>query len=223
MTDVHVLRVFLSPDGVGGNPLGVVLDGASVPPENRQAVAAELNFSETVFVDDAQTGAIRIFTPASELIFAGHPTVGTAWLLDHVGTPVKQLQPPAGTVPTWREHGLTWIRGRAEWAPSMTFQQFGSPAEIDALKGAPDGEGVFYAWAWEDELTGHVRSRMFGPALGIVEDEATGAAAVRLTSELARPLRIRQGVGSILHTVPGPDNTVDLGGEVRLEGLRSLA
>lgn len=222
MTDVHVLRVFLDPDGVGGNPLGVVLDGASVPAGKRQAVAAELNYSETVFVDDAQTGAIRIFTPTSELIFAGHPTVGTSWLLDHVGTPVERLHSPAGTIPTWREHGLTWVRARAEWVGPMTFQQFDSPAEIDALTGAPEGVGVFYAWAWEDEVTGHVRSRMFGPALGIVEDEATGAAAVRLTSELGRPLRIRQGVGSILHTVPGPDGTVDLGGEVRLESMRSL-
>ncbi len=220
MTDVHVLRVFLGTDGIGGNPLGVVLDGAAVPEDRRQDVARELGYSETVFVDDAASGAIRIYTPASELIFAGHPTVGTAWLLDHVGTPVDALHPPAGTVKTWRERGLTWVRGRAEWAPTMTFQQFAAVDEVDALTGTD--EDVLYAWAWEDEVAGHVRSRMFGPALGIVEDEATGAAAVRLTDQLGRPLRIRQGAGSLLHTVPGPDGTVDLGGDVRLEGVRSL-
>ncbi len=223
MTDVHVLRVFLGPGGIGGNPLGVLLDGKAVPEDRRQAVAAELNYSETVFVDDASSGAIRIFTPAAELGFAGHPTVGTSWLLDHVGDTVTELRPPAGVVKTWHEHGLTWVRARAEWVPPMTVQQLDSPADIDALGGAPDGVGVFYAWAWEDEVTGHVRSRMFAPEFGIVEDEATGAAAVLLTSQLGRPLRIRQGTGSALLTVPGPDGTVELGGEVRLEGLRSLS
>ena len=62
-TELHVLRVFLAPDGSGGNPLGVFLDGAAIVPERRAAVAAELGFSETVFVDDPATGRIRIFTP----------------------------------------------------------------------------------------------------------------------------------------------------------------
>ncbi len=50
MPGLHVLRVFTAPDGGGGNPLGVFLDGVAIPPERRQAVAAELGFSETVFV-----------------------------------------------------------------------------------------------------------------------------------------------------------------------------
>src|SRR5215207_7242735 len=153
MTDVHVLRVFLGPGGIGGNPLGVLLDGKAVPEDQRQAVAAELNYSETVFVDDASSGAIRIFTPASELGFAGHPTVGTSWLLDHVGETVEELRPPAGVVKTWREHGLTWVRARPEWVPPMDVQQYDAPADVDALGGVPDGVGVYYAWAWEDEVT----------------------------------------------------------------------
>jgi predicted PhzF superfamily epimerase YddE/YHI9 len=222
MTEVNVLRVFLGPGGTGGNPLGVVLDGASVAPAERQAAAAALGYSETVFVDEPDTGAIRIFTPASELDFAGHPTVGTAWLLGHAGHAVEALRPPAGTVPTWTEGELVWVRARAEWVSPMTVRQYGSAAEIDALTGAPDGVGVLYAWAWEDEAAGAVRSRMFGPALGIVEDEATGAAAVLLTAQLGRPLRIRQGAGSLLLTRPGPDGTIDLGGQVCLDGTRPL-
>src|SRR5687767_1848156 len=50
-TTLHTLLVFLGPGGAGGNPLGVVLDGGDVPPAERQAVAADLGFSETVFVD----------------------------------------------------------------------------------------------------------------------------------------------------------------------------
>ena len=116
MTTLHTLRVFLGPDGGGGNPLGVILDGAAVPPDRRQAIAADLGFSETVFVDDAATGALRIFTPAVELPLAGHPLVGTSWLLAHAGTAVGVLRPPAGDVPTWVEGELTWIRAREEWA-----------------------------------------------------------------------------------------------------------
>jgi predicted PhzF superfamily epimerase YddE/YHI9 len=104
----------------------------------------------------------------------------------------------------------------------MTMRKYDSADEIDALTGAPEGVGFLYAWAWEDEVTGEVRSRMFSPELGIAEDEATGAAAVRLTAELGRPLRIRQGVGSLLLTKPGPDGTVDLGGRVAGEGVRPL-
>src|SRR5262249_50316519 len=87
VTELHGLRVFVWPDGRGGNPLRVFLDGAAVPEDRRQAVASRLGFSETVFVDDPAEGAMRIFTPAAELAFAGHPTVGTGWLLHETGAP----------------------------------------------------------------------------------------------------------------------------------------
>src|SRR5262245_62723289 len=86
MPQVHLLRVFCAEDGSGGNPLAVFTEGADVPPERRQAVAADLGLSETVFVDDRERGAVRIFTPAVELDFAGHPAVGAAWLLEGVET-----------------------------------------------------------------------------------------------------------------------------------------
>lgn len=83
MAELHVLRVFCDDEGRHGNPLGVVLDGAAVPAGERQRVAAVLGFSETVFVDDRVGGALRIFTPKVELPLAGHPLVGTSWLLRH--------------------------------------------------------------------------------------------------------------------------------------------
>ncbi len=98
MATLHILRVFTDEDGEWGNPLGVFLDGAEVPAERRQAVAAELGYSETVFVDDRERGECRIFTPGSELGFAGHPSVGTAWLLAREGEEVGALRPPAGEV-----------------------------------------------------------------------------------------------------------------------------
>lgn len=63
----HLLNVCTAEDGSHGNPLGVFLDGGSVPPEERQTSAADLGHSETVFVDEVESGRLRIFTPASEL------------------------------------------------------------------------------------------------------------------------------------------------------------
>lgn len=70
---------------LAGNPLAVVLDGQGLETEEMQAVAREFALSETVFILPAErpahTAKVRIFTPTSELPFAGHPTVGTAVLL----------------------------------------------------------------------------------------------------------------------------------------------
>src|SRR3989442_674473 len=77
--DVFTDRVF------GGNPLAVFLDGRGLSDDEMQAIAREMNLSETTFVLPATrpdcAARVRIFTPAAELPFAGHPTVGTAWVL----------------------------------------------------------------------------------------------------------------------------------------------
>lgn len=214
MATLHVLRVFCSSDGDYGNPLGVFLDGNEIPVQKRQAVAARLGFSETVFVDDGTAGVVDIRTPTTELPFAGHPLVGTAWLLDDQGAAVDVLRPPAGDVATWRVDDVRWIRGRAEWAPDMDMRRLDSAAAVDALSSPPDETPFVDCWAWLDEPAGEVRSRVFAPGYGIAEDEATGAAAVRLVTLLRRPITIRQGVGSVIHARPGPDGTAEIGGRV---------
>jgi trans-2,3-dihydro-3-hydroxyanthranilate isomerase len=74
--DVFTDRMF------GGNPLAVLPDAAGLTTEQMQAIAREFNYSETTFVlkpdDDNNTRKVRIFTPAAEIPFAGHPNVGTA-------------------------------------------------------------------------------------------------------------------------------------------------
>ncbi|MBP2581722.1 putative PhzF superfamily epimerase YddE/YHI9 [Streptomyces sp. PvR006] len=223
-SDIDVLRVFCAADGRHGNALGVVRDARTHPDEaSRQALAKELGFSETVFVDDPERGIVDIYTPGVRLPFAGHPLVGAAWLLD-----LEVICPPAGEVWVRGDGEFTWIEARAEWAPPWTLRQYGSAAEVEALDvpepgvGASPGRspwGGVYAWAWEEEAAGRIRARAFpGRGDGIDEDEATGAAALLLTAELGRALNITQGRGSQLLTAPGPDGIVELGGRVRLEG-----
>jgi trans-2,3-dihydro-3-hydroxyanthranilate isomerase len=71
-----------------GNPLAVVLDPQGLDAATMQAIAREFNLAETVFVlppaDPAHRARLRIFTPATELPFAGHPTIGTAVLLGRI-------------------------------------------------------------------------------------------------------------------------------------------
>lgn len=73
----------------GGNPLAVVPDARGLSDEQMQAITREFNYSETVFVfppaTKGHTRSVRIFTPNSELPFAGHPTVGCAFVLATIG------------------------------------------------------------------------------------------------------------------------------------------
>lgn len=94
MTDYVVLDVFTDRP-FGGNPLAVIPDAAGLSDEAMQLIAREFGFSETTFVfppeDPASTARVRIFTPMSELPFAGHPTIGTAVALADRGAPPDMI------------------------------------------------------------------------------------------------------------------------------------
>src|SRR5215212_206100 len=105
----HLVDVFTDRQ-FGGNPLAVFTDGAGVSGELMQLIAREMNLSETTFVlppaDAANHFRVRIFTPAQELPMAGHPTVGTTFILarEHMielrpdETTIK-LEEGVGTIP----------------------------------------------------------------------------------------------------------------------------
>jgi trans-2,3-dihydro-3-hydroxyanthranilate isomerase len=85
---IHVVDVFTERP-LAGNQLAVVTDAEGIPGDVMQRIAREMNFSETTFVlapkDPRNAAHVRIFTPGSELPFAGHPTIGTAWVLHTEG------------------------------------------------------------------------------------------------------------------------------------------
>jgi trans-2,3-dihydro-3-hydroxyanthranilate isomerase len=125
-----------------GNPLAVVLDAEGITDAGMQAVAREFNLSETVFVlppaDGTHRARLRIFTPAIEIPFAGHPTVGTAVLLgciDGTGRREMILEEGVGDVhcvgePTGSD------RGRAKFELPRLPEETGPAAEADRLAAA---------------------------------------------------------------------------------------
>ena len=148
--DVFTERVF------GGNPLAVVFDAAGLSEAEMQAVAREMNCSETTFLLPPTrpecAARVRIFTPARELPFAGHPTIGTAWVLatekllpqdcrrfnleEGIGPVEVTLEgDPVRPTRLWMRHG------EARFGPELTeragFARALGLTEADLLPGAP--------------------------------------------------------------------------------------
>src|SRR3954453_11852401 len=101
-----VIDVFTD-EPLQGNQLAVFTDARDIPEENLQRVAREMNLSETTFVYPPEADGhvrMRIFTPSSELPFAGHPTLGTAFVL---AAPLQlveiKLETGRGTIPVQLE------------------------------------------------------------------------------------------------------------------------
>lgn len=87
----------------GGNPLAVFTDARGLSDQDMQALAAEMNLSETTFIlppqDLANTARVRIFNRTAEMPFAGHPSIGTGWVLSQAGRGDElRLEVPAGIV-----------------------------------------------------------------------------------------------------------------------------
>jgi trans-2,3-dihydro-3-hydroxyanthranilate isomerase len=211
-----------------GNPLAVFTDARELPDAMLQPLARELNLSETVFVyPPAGDGhvRIRIFTPEVELPFAGHPVLGTAFVL---AAPLQlieiRLETLSGVVPVRLEReGARIVFGRME-QPYPTVAPVDDEAALLAAVGVERSElpvevydnGVRHAYVCLESrervaaLTpdhGAMRgfgfgvscfagdgerwkTRMFGPALGVAEDPATGSAAGPLALHLVRHGRV---------------------------------
>ena len=234
----HIVDVFSSTP-FGGNQLAILPDAAGISTEGMQKIAREFNFGETTFVlpktDAANTCRVRIFSPRTELDFAGHPSVGTACALvmkRHVrlGDPIRLiLEENIGPVTvdvTQRNgvfHGRLTLSGKIDaptGAPSPTdlaavlsiepsevsqsfFAGVGVPmcfAQLNSNEAVDRATINRAAWkatlsrAWSPHLFffagdprdgGNLYARMWAPALGIEEDNATGSACAALVGAVA--------------------------------------
>lgn len=131
----HVVDVFAE-RRLAGNPLTVVLDAMDVSDGEMQALARETNHSETTFVRSAAPvdGAwpVRIFTPALELPFAGHPTLGTAAVLRavHGGQSELYIDLKVGRIPVRADGDVLWMS-----QPAPTFPGIADKSQVAACLG----------------------------------------------------------------------------------------
>ena len=252
----HIVDVFSSTP-FGGNQLAILPDAAGISAEGMQKIAREFNFGETTFVlpknDPANTCRVRIFSPRTELDFAGHPSVGTACALvmkQHVrlSDPIRLiLEENIGPVTvdvTQRNrgfHGALTLSGKIEaptGAPSpadlaavlsiepsevsqsffagvgvpMCFAQLNSNEAVDRATINRAAWTATLSRAWSPHLfffagnlrdCGKLYARVWAPALGVEEDNATGSACAALVGAMASQpdfggtayrLSIQQGV-----------------------------
>ena len=230
----EVLDVFTTTP-LEGNQLAVFTEAEQLPSRLMQAVARELNLSETVFLlpGDSECDAhARIFTTTAELPFAGHPTLGTAFVVGAAkGLDTVRLRTGAGVIevrlirneageivfgemdqpiptiaPFAQVEALLAALGvkRAE-LPIETYTNGPSHVVVALADGAavaaltPDQTalgklGTFGFNAFGPSGEASYRTRMFGPAIGVAEDPATGSAAGPIAVHLLRHGRLASGV-----------------------------
>jgi len=209
-----------------GNQLGVFTNATGLTDDEMQMLAREMHFSESTFVlppEDDGDIRMRIFTPTRELPFAGHPTLGTAFVVaGPLQKAVLKVETARGTVPVALEReGARIVSGRME-QPIPAIEPFADTTPLFAALGVPgsllpverydngtphvyvmvETEAEIAALAPDVAALGRllgptgvsvfsvdgvrVKSRMFGPGLGVAEDPATGSAAGPLAAHLAR-------------------------------------
>lgn len=239
----------------GGNPLAVFPEADGLSDAEMQAIARELNLSETTFVlppaDAANTARVRIFTPKVELPFAGHPNVGTAFVIaSERGGDRLRFEELAGLVEVVIARDAAGAVTQAIIAapqalaigPDIPPQPLAACAGIDLAavvtdhhlplrasvgnpfammevtpaalaRAAPDSaafrqvghavpelaaRAALYVYARDGAV---LRARMFSPALGVMEDPATGSAATTLAALLLHLSGAGHGAWDILQGV----------------------
>jgi len=219
-----------------GNQVAVFTDASGLSDEVMQRAAREMNLSETVFVfragDPNAHLRVRIFTPATELPFAGHPVLGTAFVVGRaMGSNVVRLETGLGVVPVTLQRadsGAPTYGEMEQFVPAS--EPFDAVDELVAALGLAPGAGALpiegyrngpvhvYVELPSEEAVAALKpdlaalerlgvygfncfagtgerwkTRMFGPALGVAEDPATGSAAGPLAVHLVRHGRVAFG------------------------------
>ena len=218
--DLTVVDVFVDDRGAHGNPLGITWASPATR-GHEQRIAADLGFSETCSSrrSPARDGDRSDLHPGEGAAVRRTSHRGAGGLAAPGGQPIEAIDVPPGRVRVRMDGDLVFVTAQPEWAPEFALDRLGSAAEVDAVD-----PGLRRRTALRVGVAGRV-GRAGARAdvragMGIREDEATGAAAVRLTAELRRDLEILQGRGSVIHTRVhiGPGS----GGRRRVSGSRSI-
>jgi trans-2,3-dihydro-3-hydroxyanthranilate isomerase len=204
----HVVDVF-SDRPYAGNPLAVVLDADDLPTDALQAIALEFHLSETAFPMRSSVAdyRLRIFTPVTELPFAGHPSIGTAWLLARLGRidrGVVQQECGVGVLPVdVTSEGATLTGGAPSVGPPLDLAPVLSLVGLDAdalpprppTPQPPSGAGTGKAEPAADRPT--YPPRVAGAGVSFMYLQVGAEAVPELAPDLAAIARMVQPLGAV--------------------------
>jgi trans-2,3-dihydro-3-hydroxyanthranilate isomerase len=182
----------------GGNPLGVVADARGIDSALMQTIAREFGYSETVFMLPPGAGAtirLRIFTPSSEIPFAGHPTIGAAASLARAGRAFGREVPPEQVI----EEGIGLIRCETAQAGGIWTAAFVSEAPFEHLGFYPAADIAACLGLPESALTCRSHTpQMASKGLPFVFAEAARR------GEIARAAPVRETFRAVRDAQPDP-------------------
>jgi predicted PhzF superfamily epimerase YddE/YHI9 len=214
---LHIVCVFVDSEHKFGNPVGIILDeGKEIDAKERQQIVTSLGYSESVFINNLESGNVSVHNSQNEIPFAGHALVGASWYMNTTRIePLDALVCMGNSIKTWSEGDNVWVRASKDILPPWNYEELGNALVVETLLGSQVAtyEHTF-VWAWIDKEKGIVRARTFAPDWGIPEDEANGSGAMKLAMTLGKALEVHHGKGSIIYAKPFDSNFVDVGGRV---------
>lgn len=225
VVEIHVVRAFVNQDGEYGNQTGIVVDTEhAISPTDRQKIATQLHFTDTVFVNDLNMVNVSFFNPQQETKFAGDSLISAAYLIrNKLSKNADKIWCKGGEILTWSEGEVTWIRAGLVGTPGWQHEQKSSVVEVDSIT---DAEAAAYehtmVWAWVDQKRGVIKSRTFLLDWGTLEDQGNGSGSMQLAMRLGRRIEIIQGKGSVIFAEPVDKISARVGGRVMIDEVRTV-
>lgn len=189
-----------------GNPLAVFPEADGLSTEQMQAIAGEMNLSETTFVTsaDAEGYDVRIFTPGKELPFAGHPTIGTCWTMRHLGKVAGDhliQRSKAGETPVEVSGERIWFERAGTAQADLRDGDLGIGAALAAALGLPEDELMLEAR--ELGRHGQLYPAVSSAGLDQLMVPVRNLAALGAASPNVDPMRALPGMGAYCFTAVG--------------------
>ena len=175
----------------------------AITPQKRQAMARQLGFSETVFINSLANSDVSIFSLTGEISFAGAPLVGVAWFIEKtMGERIDAISCQGAHTKVVHDENLVWVVAEdISILPAWKLEQLQDTDEVEKIKAAERSENDHsYVWAWIDQSLGvaRVRARTFAPGWDIPEEEANGSGSMLLANKVGKSLLIEHGKGSYI-------------------------
>ncbi len=213
---VHVVRIFTDYENKFGSKVTIVEDeSGSLNNEQRLSITREVNFSETIFINNIKSADLSIFSKQGEISFAS-PLLGAAWYIEQkLGHQIEEIVCKDSKIKVTHQQNLIWISLPNQGVlPPWKLEELDDHTEIDKI--SPEDRPVTdhtIVWAWLNSESGEIRARTFAPAWEITEEEANGSGSMALSIKLNRSILVKHGGGSVIR-VTNKNGLISVGGRI---------